>query len=151
VKEKEEEEEKAKEKTSGDANLDLVKENEQLKAKLRTLDATDSLSKELDKVKANLDAKQKIIDDYHQKELKADIDSLVEKGFKSEDFDGMTPDFVAGALFACKNLSKGPNTGTKITEVDSEEDLRFGRDGYDPGRWSAKLGKYVKHEEWTGE
>jgi hypothetical protein len=152
MKEKEEEKEKAEEKTSGDANLDLVKENEQLKAKLRTLEATDSLSKELDKIKAERDAKQKIIDDYHQKELKADIDSLInDHGFTSEDFDGKLPLFVEGALFASKILSKGPNIGTKVTEVDSEEDLRYGRDGYDPGRWSAKLGKYVPHEEWTGE
>ncbi len=151
MKEKEEEKEKAEEKTSGDANLDLVKENEQLKAKLSTLEATDSLTKELADVKKALDVKQKVIDDYHQKELKADIDSLISKGFKSEDFDGKTPEFIAGVLFATQHLSTGPNTGTKIADVDSEEDLRYGRDGYDPGRWSAKLGKYVKHEEWTGE
>jgi len=151
LKEKEEEKEKAEEKTSGDDVLALVKENEKLKAKLAAREATDSISQDLKAAQDALEAKNKIIDAYHQKELKADIDSLIERGFKSEQFDGKTHDFVLGVLFGVENVSKGPNNGKKLAEVDAKDDLRFGRDGFDPGRWSEAQKKWVPHSEWQGE
>jgi len=152
--EEEKEEEKTKRaKRAGDSDyIDLVKRNAELEAKIAALDSAEDLKIKLKNAQDALDAKKKIINEYHQKELKSDIDSLInDHEFKSEDFDGKTPDFVAGALFAAKNLSEGPNNGKKITEIDSKEDLRYGRDGYSPGRWSYKLGKYVSESEWPGE
>jgi hypothetical protein len=137
-------EEEEKNKSSGDDLASLIRENEKLKAELSARDSTDEL-------RTQLKAAQDAIDDYERKEkerrkaeLKAEVDSLIEKGYVSEQFDGKTPDYVSGFSDAVKLASKGPEMGKPADTATpgTDADIRWASDSFNPGVWCAKCNDY---------
>jgi hypothetical protein len=148
-KEKKEEmdEDEEKEKTSGDTHIDLIKENTQLKAEISARDSTEELRAKLKAAQDENERLKKQETDRKMAELKAEVDSLIkERGFKSEEFDGKTPDFIAGVTYGVKHVSKGPETGKPAEGADatpgSDAERRWGSDSFNPGVWCAKCNAY---------
>jgi hypothetical protein len=146
-KEKEMDEDEEKEKSSGDTHIDLIKENTQLKAEISARDSTEELRAKLKAAQDENERLKKEKMDRKKAELKAEVDSLInEHGFKSEEFDGKNPDFVAGVTYAIQHVSKGAETGKPAEGADatpgSDAKLRWGSDSFSPGVWCHKCGEY---------
>lgn len=123
----------------------LIRENAELKAKLASVDSIKASEAELKAARDTIAAQDKVIVAYKNKELMADIDSLVKgHGCQAKDFDGKTPDFVAGALWFASNASKGQDRGTAIPPEKPKSSSKAGL------RYSLKHGKYVEQDQWDG-
>jgi hypothetical protein len=97
--------------------------NKALLAKLANLDAQAAHDAEIAEKDRKIAEKDAIIEKYLEKEMKADLDTLVEEHkFKSADFDGWTPAELKRGLWIAQNISKDdPQKGKPVKDSDSKK------------------------------
>lgn len=124
----------------------LEAENEALKSKLAALDAQAAHDAEKEAYEKRLAEKDAIIEKYLEKEMKSDLDTLVNvHKFESKDFDGWTPEELKRGLWIAQNISKeDPQKGKPVKDADSK---KGGLSQYNR-RYSHKKRKFVSLDEY---
>jgi hypothetical protein len=123
--------------------------NKALLAKLANLDAQAAHDAEIAEKDRKIAEKDAIIEKFLEKEMKADLDTLVEEHkFKSADFDGWTPAELKRGLWIAQNISKDDPQKGKPVDADADSDSKKGGLSQYERRYSHKKRKFVPLNEY---